>query len=46
MVWNQFDDYIVLDPNPQPSNSVDPEPHTINADPQHWFLAVKLLYAL
>ena len=25
MVWNQFGDFIVL----------DPDPHTINADPHH-----------
>ena len=33
LVWNQFGGFIVLDP--QSSNFVDPDPHTINADPHH-----------
>ena len=30
-------DFIVLGPDPHSSNFLDPDPHTINADPYHWF---------
>ena len=35
----KYGDFIVLDPDLDPhcSNFVDPDPHTINADPHHWF---------
>ena len=37
MVRNRFGDIIVLDPDlDHSSNFVDPDPHTINADPHHW----------
>ena len=36
MVWNQFGDFIDLDPDPHSLNFVDPDPHTIDADPHHW----------
>ena len=33
--------FFVLGPipdlDPDPSNFVDPDPHTTNADPHHWF---------
>ena len=38
MIWNQFGDLIDLDPDPHPSNFVDPNPYTINADPNPWGL--------
>jgi len=36
MVCNQFGDFIVLDPDLHSLHFVDPDPHTINADPHHW----------
>ena len=36
MGWNQMVDFIDLDPDPHSSKFVDPDPHTINADPHHW----------
>ena len=35
MFWNQFGDFIDLDP--YSSNFVDPD--TINPDPHHWLVA-------
>ena len=37
MGWNQFGDFIDLDPDPHSSNFVDPNPQTIKPDPHHWF---------
>ena len=36
MFWNQFGDFIDLDPDPNSSNFVDPDPDTINPDPHPW----------
>ena len=38
MFWNQFGNFINLDPDPVSSNFVDPDPHTINPDPHHWYI--------
>ena len=38
MFWNQFSDFIDLDPDPNSSNFVDPDPDTINPDPHPWLV--------
>ena len=35
MIWNEFGDFINLDPDPYSSNFVDPD--KINSDPRHWY---------
>ena len=32
----KFGDFLDLDPDPDWSNFVDPDPDTINPDPHHW----------
>ena len=40
MDWNQISDFIVLDPHCP--NFVDPDPHSINADPHHNFFFTEI----
>ena len=42
MGWNQFGDFIDLDPYPYSSNFVHPDPFTINADQHHCIALVWL----
>ena len=44
MVWNQFADFIDLDPDPDSSNFVDPDSATINSDPHHWAFGMSGVY--
>ena len=37
MIRNHFCGIIVMDPDQHTSNFVYPDPHTMNADPYHWF---------
>ena len=46
MFWDQFGDFIDLDPDPHSSNYVDPDPHTINVDPHHCFEAIYIVEVL
>ena len=42
MVWNQFGGFIDLDPDPDPSNFVDPDTN----NPDHWITGSNLLFCL